>query len=619
MRDLLFMLCFGLLAVGPPGVHAADDRGQPDPADGVGLAGPQDLLTGKLDIAQKAGGGAWEAERRVVPAKHQRFDRAVQVRVIDSPRAKWQVKIDVPLDDPLAEGDTVLVDFWMRTLASDDESGDGAIFVVLANRGKQWQTHRVFTAGAGEPWRHWQMPIKLHRPPGAGKNIVSLQFAGLPQTVELGGFSVTNYGSGADPQHLPITRSTYPGRGADAAWRAAALTRIDRIRKGDLTIEVVDANGQPVPDAEVTVAMQRHAFGFGSAINPVAFADGDEDYERYLRVFEQHFNKAATEGGLRWQHFFRPTPDQQKKIWARTDAMLDWLEARNIRVHAHYLMWGPLSDKTQPAELLHKPEALIAAHRQHVREKIALTRGRVEEWDTINHIVGWGRKWNDLPGGNAVYAEAIRFARELAPDAEHWVNEGQIVVGDGNRIQAYQAVLDDLAKRGAKPDGIGFMAHFRDTLLPHPQQVYERIDAFAKYGVELQFTELDVDAGADEQLQADYLRDVMIAGFSHPQMTGITLWGFWEGRHWRPDAALWRKDWTLKPAGEAWLDLVHKQWWTDASGTTNDDGRFSTRGFFGDYLVTVSADGTTHEQRIELTPDESRFNVSLPAAVKPAE
>jgi endo-1,4-beta-xylanase len=32
--------------------------------------------------------------------------------------------------------------------------------------------------------------------------------------------------------------------------------------------------------------------------------------------------------------------------------------------------------------------------------------------------------------------------------------------------------------------------------------------------------------------------------FAHPSVEGILMWGFWQGKHWRPNAFLWKKDWT---------------------------------------------------------------------------
>jgi tRNA A37 methylthiotransferase MiaB len=73
----------------------------------------------------------------------------------------------------------------------------------------------------------------------------------------------------------------------------------------------------------------------------------------------------------------------------------------------------------------------------------------------------------------------------------------------------------------------------------------------------------------DRSLQADFMRDYLIALFSHPNVGGVMLWGFWEGRHWRPDAALFERDWTPRPVARAWMDLVHREWKTDLALTTD--------------------------------------------------
>ena len=46
-----------------------------------------------------------------------------------------------------------------------------------------------------------------------------------------------------------------------------------------------------------------------------------------------------------------------------------------------------------------------------------------------------------------------------------------------------------------------------------------------------------------------------LACFSHEAYTGFVMWGFWEGAHWKPETALWRKDWTEKPAAKIWKVL----------------------------------------------------------------
>ena len=85
----------------------------------------------------------------------------------------------------------------------------------------------------------------------------------------------------------------------------------------------------------------------------------------------------------------------------------------------------------------------------------------------------------------------------------------------------------------------------------------------------------------DDQLHADYLRDILTLTFSHPKMTGFINWGFWAGEHWKPEGALFRKDWKARPAVKVWRDLVKKNWWTEAEIKTNQGKLNSTVLFMG--------------------------------------
>ena len=133
----------------------------------------------------------------------------------------------------------------------------------------------------------------------------------------------------------------------------------------------------------------------------------------------------------------------------------------------------------------------------------------------------------------------------------------------------------------------------------------------------MQLSEFDVEAGDDEGLQSDYYRDVMIASFSHPNFEAIVQWGLWEKMHWKPAAALWRSDWSLKPAGEVFVDLVAKQWWTDKTAKTDADGNCQVRGFLGDYKVTVTHDGKTVTKKATLNRDGTHipFQITRDTAV----
>jgi hypothetical protein len=87
-------------------------------------------------------------------------------------------------------------------------------------------------------------------------------------------------------------------------------------------------------------------------------------------------------------------------------------------------------------------------------------------------------------------------------------------------------------------------------------------------------------------------------------------WGFWEGAHWKPSAAMIRRDWSTKPNYDAWNDLIYRQWWTDTSGVTAGDGTFRTRAFLGDYDIEITIEGTTKTYPLTLTSNTEPAFVS---------
>ena len=60
--------------------------------------------------------------------------------------------------------------------------------------------------------------------------------------------------------------ANYGGIEDSAAWRAQAANNIETLRKGNFGIQVLDAIGKPVPNAELHAKLYRHDFGFGAAL-----------------------------------------------------------------------------------------------------------------------------------------------------------------------------------------------------------------------------------------------------------------------------------------------------------------------------------------------------------------
>ncbi|RRJ31436.1 endo-1,4-beta-xylanase [Halocatena pleomorpha] len=411
----------------------------------------------------------------------------------------------------------------------------------------------------------------------------------------------------------------YDGRSDGAEWRETAQKRIEEIRKTDIEVEVIGPGGQPMDEATVDIEMAEHEFDFGSAVSVSHITGDGEDDAIYRETFRENFNKAVIENGLKYPSFLGPWGDSK----AEAKATLDWLNEHDVPSRGHYLVWEGFdtasgggmsideSDSRSPEELQQLIVDRIQNHALDVGD-------RVTEWDMHNHPI-WQSNFRDRDGLGWDAVLGWWNAGEQATDADLYTNEMGNVAGDFFRQQHYDFVKRLLAD-GASVDGVGFMGHVQ---LPNgnvtpPKEMLSTFDQFAKLDLPVLITEFDVqiERRNDEKQvdwQVDFVRDFLTAAFSHEAVEGVMSWGFWAGDHWRPTGAYYNEDWTLRPHGEKYMDLVFDEWWTDENGKTDDNGRYTTRGFKGSYKVTakkgslsgedtVTFDDTTETVRVELVP-----------------
>jgi GH35 family endo-1,4-beta-xylanase len=208
--------------------------------------------------------------------------------------------------------------------------------------------------------------------------------------------------------------------------------------------------------------------------------------------------------------------------------------------------------------------------------------------------------------------EWFEVAHAADPGARLFINDYSILESGGKDTahqDHYFATIQSLVAHKAPLHGIGIQGHFDDNLTPIPR-LFTILDRFATFSLPIEITEFDINT-SDGELQGDYTRDFLTAMFSHPAIASILTWGFWEGHHWIPNGALWRKDWSPRPAGKAWRDLIFAQWWTNAEGKTAADGSFKTRGFLGDYDVEITAAGKRERQSWTLNKEGAPLVVRL--------
>jgi hypothetical protein len=180
---------------------------------------------------------------------------------------------------------------------------------------------------------------------------------------------------------------------------------------------------------------------------------------------------------------------------------------------------------------------------------------------------------------------------------------------DLNTQERYKEIIEHIDDNGGNVDGVGMEGHVGYPLTP-PTLIYEIIDEYANLGTGKKISLSEYDAlNVEESIGGDYMRDMLTMAFSHPAVESFLVWGYWDKNHWLGDSPLYRDDWSLKPSGEEFIDLIFNQWWTSEAGVTDIDGNLSSRGFLGEYEITVTHNGISSTTEITLTKDANTFKI----------
>jgi endo-1,4-beta-xylanase len=351
---------------------------------------------------------------------------------------------------------------------------------------------------------------------------------------------------------------------------------------------------QTTPGAKVQVKQLRHAFHFGAALCDAAFSDGGDagDRTRYLETVKQHFNAATTENALKW-HRVERTPGAAD--FSTADRMVAFCEENDIYLRGHCIYWGIERFVPEWVKAL-DDETLRQTLARRGTEVTARYRGRIPEYDLNNEMVH-GDYFRERLGAG-ITADMAHWAKAGDPDAILYLNDYDVLTG--NRLDDYVAQIESFLEQGIPIGGIGVQGHLHgDTF--DPAALQNALDTLAQFGLPIKVTEFNFPGqrfkiGRDQPLtavqedaKAQALTDYYRICFAHPAVEGILVWGFWEGALWLPHSALWKRDWTLTPAGHAYQDLVLGEWWTDWAGSADENGHCEVEAFYGRHLI-VSGD-----------------------------
>ncbi|MBE6668508.1 MAG: hypothetical protein E7607_09405 [Ruminococcaceae bacterium] len=432
-------------------------------------------------------------------------------------------------------------------------------------------------------------------------------------------------------------------------WRKRAAEGIERYRKGDGVVTVVDEAGNPVSNAKIKLTQKTHEFRFGANLFMLDELETDEKNEKYKKYFSDVFNMATLP--FYWDALEpeRGNPRYAKdspKVYRRPapDLCIEFCEKHGIEPREHALAYDAFFPKwlydVNVDEVKRELERRYAEISERYADKIRTIEVTNEmEWDM---------------GKTAFYDESnyvewcFKLAEKYFPQNQLCINEhtGLSWKDKCRATDKYYAYIEANMLKGARIDAIGMQYHLfnkaeleyeKTRLTLNPENLYKHMDLYSNFGKPLQVTEVTIPAysweAEDEEIQAEIVENLYSIWFSHPNVEQIVYWNLVDGyaHLWDSDpekikasqgdmtlgenyyyGGLLRFDLSPKPAYFKIKELLRKRWHTEAELVTDKNGRAEFRGFYGDYSAVISSSEEVIGTKISLSKtSENSFDIIL--------
>ncbi len=416
-----------------------------------------------------------------------------------------------------------------------------------------------------------------------------------------------------------------------------ARAGIERFRKGDLSVVVLDARGNPVPEARVTALQERRDFKFGF-------------FGNYADLGEAAFRQALADGfdfftaGVYWS-LSEPQDDDFR--WTLLDETVGMahLPGLGYALKGHpllYFMDMVMPDYTKSLG----EEALLTEIDEHVRELAQHYAGQVDCWDIINEAHGYAASWGmSRERITQITRNAVDrvhatdpAARTLVNSAFDWYGQSlstELALPDHDTLFSLSipAYIADLRAEAVDFDIIGQQLYNGGciTLFSELGQppgdvptfdlatISDMLDTLSGFDRPIHVTEQAVPSAMAAEcpgmsywrepwspsVQADYLEAVYTLAFGKESVEAVSWWDLSDEGSFIQDGGLLTAQLVPKPAYERFAALA-AQWTSDEAADTGNDGRATFRVFGGDYRIRARLGEHEAETTTPVSERESR-------------
>jgi GH35 family endo-1,4-beta-xylanase len=255
------------------------------------------------------------------------------------------------------------------------------------------------------------------------------------------------------------------------------------------------------------------------------------------------WNQFTPENEGKWAYL---EPERDRMEWTRMDAYYQYTRERGIALKAHTFCWG----SQQPEWIDDLSEVEQAGEVEEYIQTFCERYPGVEMIDVVNEPDHAPPTYREALGGAGETGhdwviQCFEWAREHCPDATLILNDYNVLRWE---TDAFLAIAEKVQATGLL-DAVGAQGHGLETLAFSELQF--NFAKLAALDLPIYISEYDVDLANDDAQLAVFEQQFPFF-YNHPQMAGITLWGYVEGLTWRANTHLMRYDGSYRPAFD-WL------------------------------------------------------------------
>jgi endo-1,4-beta-xylanase len=296
------------------------------------------------------------------------------------------------------------------------------------------------------------------------------------------------------------------------------------------------ASGLPAPAPQAIFTRPALAVPpqLGAAVNTVMLDSADP---RYVRTLLDKYASVTPEYEMEMSQL---EPAQGRFDFSRADRIVAFAARHGLPVRGHTLVWDEMVPGWVTRARWTRPQLMRVLH-DYIRTVVGHYRGSVDEWDVVNEPLEANGSlrpsiWERVIGPGYI-GLALRWAHRADPHAILFVNEYGAEWRDAKE-RAFHRLVAGLRRAHAPVSGVGFQAHLRLDAHPPQAELTDVFASFARLGVRIEVTELDVRAAGSAPLarrlseEAAVYRSVANACRAVRACSRVTTWGITDGASW---------------------------------------------------------------------------------------